>query len=277
MSAVLVLKPVDIRKGPFEIQLASTSAIPQNNNPADEVEDHHHPKRSNRRSRYRQGSKGEQSTLALSSPICPRTHDENPTEKILRLEGNLHFLTQNYQQMLSGLHKEIQSLISKNQELQFQLVTGQIMKLDVKDDQEVVNARNTKLKNQISGLRRDMEQLRQALRDANDRNAYYKNLVEELKQHSKQRGLFGPEPKDELTGSSVTSRSTNRFPQMPLPTATRFKECEDTIQTLRKENAILKEELTRQERQRNSGPHRHRCSTRLPRIDTFPGRQYNSK
>lgn len=130
----------------------------------------------------------------------------DPLLRVAQLEQNIRFLQEQHQQMLSGLHQEIDSLRQKNRELQFQLVfsTGQIASSPTSSSEEESKDRILSPKEvnvtplQVELLEREVGELKITLNDVNTKNAYLSAIIDEQKkkldQPDRDTVSSGPDP-----------------------------------------------------------------------------------
>merc|ERR1712142_876375 len=120
----------------------------------------------------------------------------NPHHRILRLEKNIAWLQEQHSVMLAALHNEIETLKSRNRELQFQLLmggSGPVGPLGTPEDLEQTSgsagSRSLTLISQLPGvppiqaeiLDNEIKELQATLHEAKSRNVYLSNLVDQQK------------------------------------------------------------------------------------------------
>ena len=112
-----------------------------------------------------------------SEPPRPKAIDQNDV-RLADLEGKLKFLKTEHERMLEGLHREIETLKERNQNLQFQLVFSGT-KYESGAEEEPKNTE------EISRLESNIKKLESELEEVKERNSHLENLVKELEEELK--------------------------------------------------------------------------------------------
>jgi len=186
----------------------------------------------------------------------------NPHHRILRLEKNIAWLTEQHSIMLASLHTEIETLKNRNRELQFQLLMGGssgIPPAATQDELELSGgggSRSLALISHLSGvpplqaeiLDNEIKELQATLHEAKSRNVYLSNLVEQQKKKlallEEEASLHveflpSPPPSADKTVSSPPSTP----PTIPAEFLKKLAEAEELVNQLQRENSNQREEL----------------------------------
>merc|ERR1719323_549863 len=193
----------------------------------------------------------------------------NPHHRILRLERNIAWLTEQHSSMLAQLHNEIESLKCRNRELQFQLLMGapagttsnlipsppstsdpstnvttlNPSNLGTPEDVADNHGNNLTLISTLGGvaplqaeiLDNEIKELQATLHEARRRNVYLSSLVEQQK-----RKLAQLEEIEKEAAEKEPSRPASSVPPDFLK---KLAEAEELVQTLRKQNDQQQAEL----------------------------------
>merc|ERR1711892_220264 len=168
-----------------------------------------------------------------------------------RKEKNIAWLTDQHSLMLAALHTEIETLKSRNRDLQFQLLMGGTSplasSLGVQEDLEMssgAGSRNLALISHLSGvpplqaeiLDNEIKELQSTLHEARSRNVYLSSLVEQQK---KKLALLEEEP----SVSELFAQRSPTPPRVPAEFLKKLAEAEELVNQLQRENASQREEL----------------------------------
>jgi len=192
----------------------------------------------------------------------------NPHHRILRLERNIAWLTEQHSSMLSQLHNEIESLKSRNRELQFQLLMGAPAgatsnpiptnagdpptnlsnlatpsNLGTPEDAADIPGNNLTLISTLGGvaplqaeiLDNEIKELQATLHEARSRNVYLSSLVEQQKRKLAQL--------EEIEKEAAEKEPSRPASSVPSDFLRKLAEAEELVQTLRKQNDQQQAEL----------------------------------
>ncbi|XP_018333507.1 coiled-coil domain-containing protein 92 [Agrilus planipennis] len=157
----------------------------------------------------------------------------NKISRIAQLEQNIRFLQQQHQQMLDGLHKEIDNLRCRNRELLFHLIftKGSVPSPLSTPDEDVeskVSPKNT-IPLQVELLEKELTELKLQLQESENQNAYLSAIVEEQK---KKLERYARERERDL------ERVSKPDPEL----LHKLDDAEALIRRLRRENSELRRE-----------------------------------
>jgi len=191
----------------------------------------------------------------------------NPHHRILRLEKNIAWLTDQHSLMLAALHTEIETLKSRNRDLQFQLLMGGTSplasSLGVQEDLEMssgAGSRNLALISHLSGvpplqaeiLDNEIKELQSTLHEARSRNVYLSSLVEQQKRKLALleeeasihvESIPSPPPSTDPSVSELFAQRSPTPPRVPAEFLKKLAEAEELVNQLQRENASQREEL----------------------------------
>jgi len=199
----------------------------------------------------------------------------NPHHRILRLERNIAWLTEQHSSMLAQLHNEIESLKSRNRELQFQLLMGapagttpsliptspsdppsnqttqlsnpsnmgNPSNLGTPEDAVDNHSNNLTLISTLGGvaplqaeiLDNEIKELQATLHEARSRNVYLSSLVEQQKRKLAQL--------EEIEKEAAEKEPSRPASSVPPDFLRKLAEAEELVQTLRKQNDQQQAEL----------------------------------
>jgi len=192
----------------------------------------------------------------------------NPHHRILRLERNIAWLTEQHSSMLAQLHNEIESLKCRNRELQFQLLMGapagttssliptsssdaptnlttlaNPSNLGTPEDAADIHGNNLTLISTLGGvaplqaeiLDNEIKELQATLHEARSRNVYLSSLVEQQKRKLAQL--------EEIEKEAAEKEPSRPASSVPPDFLRKLAEAEELVQTLRKQNDQQQAEL----------------------------------
>jgi len=192
----------------------------------------------------------------------------NPHHRILRLERNIAWLTEQHSSMLAQLHNEIESLKSRNRELQFQLLMGapagttssliptsppanlvttlvdnNPSNLGTPEDAADNHGNGLTLISTLGGvaplqaeiLDNEIKELQATLHEARSRNVYLSSLVEQQKRKLAQL--------EEIEKEATEKEPSRPASSVPPDFLRKLAEAEEMVQTLRKQNDQQQAEL----------------------------------
>lgn len=251
----------------FQLQQAGTQAIPDQLHQAVNINLGQEEQQKIRGTRQRK-EKIQNAFKTGEEPMEPGTIPShiNPHHRILRLEKNIAWLQDQHNLMLAALHNEIETLKSRNRELQFQLLMGgtsAMAPLGTPEDLEMSaggGSRSLALISQLSGvpplqaeiLDNEIKELQSTLHEARSRNVYLSNLVEQQKKKLVKleeeasihvESIPSPPSTADPSITELFAQRTPTPPSIPAEFLKKLAEAEDLVNQLQRENASQREEL----------------------------------
>jgi len=245
----------------FQLQQASPQTIPEKLHQAvniNLVQDDQQIKDTRQRKERKQNAFKDEEVSSRPNSIPSHI---NPHHRILRLEKNIVWLQDQHSQMLAALHHEIDTLKTRNRDLQFQLLLGgssPIASLGTPEDLDLSTggkSRGLSLISQLSGvaplqaeiLDNEIKELQSTLHEAKSRNVYLSNLVEQQKKKlaqleeeaSIQSIKYQPATSIQSTHEILAQKNT----EIPPAFLKKLAEAEDLVNQLQRENSSQREEL----------------------------------
>eukprot|EP00092_Neocalanus_flemingeri_P035523 GFUD01038665.1.p1 GENE.GFUD01038665.1~~GFUD01038665.1.p1 ORF type:complete len:412 (-),score=128.46 GFUD01038665.1:120-1355(-) len=248
----------------FQLQQAGTSAIPDQLHQAVNIDLQQEEQQVKGPRQRKEKNKNAFTDEGLPTEQGAIPAHINPHHRILRLEKNIAWLQDQHNQMLSALHNEIETLKTRNRELQFQLLMGRsspLAPLGTPEDLELSaggGSRGLALISQLSGvpplqaeiLDNEIKELQSTLHEARSRNVYLSSLVDQQKKKlaklEEEASIESiPTPPSKLSPSSfelIAQRSPTP-PTIPSEFLKKLAEAEDLVNQLQRENESQREEL----------------------------------
>lgn len=196
----------------------------------------------------------------------------NPVQRIQHLERSIQFLKQQHQEVLKSLHEEIDFLKKDNKDLQFKIVMSQKQQQQQQQGQQqpgdIGNAsagsKHSRAGREPRGLEKDdkldelkiifleeeIKELKHALREARNRNAYLTQVIEQNEDVKKKQNHTIETLKYQLSQGNAASLAeqltsgVNLFNQ-PGGRQPTLAECEAIIRRLQHINEKQQHELDR--------------------------------